>query len=93
MKLINNSRNQPCHEVDGELIVLSLEVMDIVSPNPFNSEFYGSEQEIANGLKNILDTVIDRDNNIDADEMRFSRIKGLLSAIAYSKKFTAAHGE
>jgi hypothetical protein len=91
MEIIKNSTGYPCHEVDGKLVELTLEVMDIVSYCELNSEFYGSELEYLDHINNSVARLV-RHDVIGEEELQLClRVQALAAAIGYSRKFVKAY--
>jgi hypothetical protein len=91
MEIIKNSTGYPCHEVDGKLVELTLEVMDIVSYSDINSEFYGSEFEYLSDINSAVARLVRHDVNGEEEAELCLRVQALAAAIGYSRKFVEAY--
>ena len=70
MKILTNTANQPSLLVNGELLALTLEVMNKISPCEMNSEFYASEQELQQEME--LSSNIEKINDL-SNMINFSK--------------------
>jgi hypothetical protein len=90
MEIIKNSTGYPCHEVDGKLVELTLEVMNIVSDCEINSEFYGSEREYLDDISSTVAKVVRHDVSSEEQTELCLRIQSLAAAVGYSGRFVDA---
>lgn len=91
MEIIKSSTGYPCHEVDGVLIRLTLEVMDIVSYCEINSEFYGSEREYLIEISSAAGRISRQDVSSEERAELCFKVGVLAAAVDYSRKFVKAY--
>lgn len=79
--------NKSYTNVNGEMIELTLEVMNIVSPNIINDEFYSDIEEFEYEIAEETRKLNDVNNTIETDETRLARIESLQASISFAKEF------